>query len=175
VLSNNQLIEMHYGFIVDTVNKMYSKSLSSDVANDISIRLLGFDNEKLNKLHNDKEIQKYIYSIIRNERYNPRSISNRTYCECMVFNESIDNENVDILGYTETGSTTSIYIVANRLVTRRPDIEHYNIVNDTNLPTKDIGQVRYEPMTITLTIDNQDYLKELMAFVEQGISMGLKS
>jgi hypothetical protein len=87
---------MHYGFIVDTVNKMYSKSLSSDVANDISIRLLSFDNDKLNKLHNDKEIQKYIYSVIRNERYNPRSASNKTYCERMVFNESVENDNVDI-------------------------------------------------------------------------------
>jgi len=86
---------MYYNFIVDTVSKMYSKSLSSDVANDISIRLLSFDNERLNKLHSDNGMERYIYSVVRNEKYNPKSISNKTYCQSL-YCESIDSENIDI-------------------------------------------------------------------------------
>lgn len=58
---------------------MYSKSVASDVTNDLCLRLLEKDNQIMNKLHSCNEFEKYTYRIIRNELINPRSICNKTY------------------------------------------------------------------------------------------------
>ena len=79
MLSNNQLIEYYYQFIVNIVSKTYNKSTANDVSNDISIRLLEMDNDKLNLMHSTNDLERYIARMVRNEYINQKSISNKLY------------------------------------------------------------------------------------------------
>ena len=79
MLSNNDIISQYYNSILSIAKKVYSCNLSFDIANDISIRLLESDNDKLNELHDNKEFEKYVYRVIVNEKINKYSPSNKLY------------------------------------------------------------------------------------------------
>jgi RNA polymerase sigma factor (sigma-70 family) len=93
VLSNQQIIEIYYDYILTTTKKMFNESLYQDVCNDISIRVMSMDNEKINGIHDRNEMRKYLYSIIRNEKINASSISNKQYrTSTYVFSESFAHD-----------------------------------------------------------------------------------
>lgn len=95
VLSNSEIIDKYYNSIVASAKAVYNSTLSMDIANDISIRFLEYDNEKLNRLHDNKEFEKYVYRVIVNEKINNTSKSSKKYGGYCSLHDDIEYEVVD--------------------------------------------------------------------------------
>lgn len=75
---------------------MYNNSLAYDVANDISIRMLEYDNLKLNRLHERNEFYRYLYRILRNESINPNSPTNKLYKPQSEIKNDVTDDDVSV-------------------------------------------------------------------------------